>query len=86
MTFITAPAPKEGRMSVVLHGIAAVLSAFAYRLWRAQEVSRRRRLLNQMPDYLLKDIGVSRSEIDYVAAALVDGRQDPTRRPRGRAQ
>jgi uncharacterized protein YjiS (DUF1127 family) len=51
-------------------------------LLRSIEIQRRRRLLQQMPDYLLKDIGISRADIDYLAEALVDGREDPTRRPR----
>jgi uncharacterized protein YjiS (DUF1127 family) len=46
---------------------------------RALEKSRRRRALQAMPDYLLKDIGISRSEIDGVVEALVEGRADPTR-------
>lgn len=53
------------------------------RLQRAIDIHRRRRLLRSLPDYLLKDVGLSRSDIDYIAEALADGRQDPTRRPRG---
>jgi uncharacterized protein YjiS (DUF1127 family) len=35
-------------------------------LARYYHVHRDRRLLQEMPDYLLQDIGVSRSEIDFV--------------------
>jgi uncharacterized protein YjiS (DUF1127 family) len=45
---------------------------------RARTIHARRRLLNQLPDHLLKDIGISRCNIDYVASALADGRDDPT--------
>jgi uncharacterized protein YjiS (DUF1127 family) len=46
---------------------------------RAFDKSRRRRALQAMPDYLLKDIGISRCDIDAVVDAIVDGRDDPTR-------
>lgn len=49
------------------------------RVVRSMEISRRKRMLNAMPDYLLKDIGISRSDIDSLVEAMVDGRQDPTR-------
>ncbi len=53
--------------------------------WLARWLARRRmrRILHEMPDHLLKDVGVSRSDIEYLAAAVVDGLQDPTRRHRG---
>lgn len=41
---------------------------------RSIAIHRRRRMLQQMPDFLLKDIGISRSDIDYVVRASVDGR------------
>ena len=51
-------------------------------LFKAMEKSHRRRMLQTMPDYLLKDMGISRCEIDAVVDGLVDGRIDPTRRQR----
>jgi uncharacterized protein YjiS (DUF1127 family) len=48
-------------------------------VWRAMEKSRHRKALRAMPDYLLKDIGINRCDIDYLVDALVDGRDDPTR-------
>jgi hypothetical protein len=36
-----------------------------------------------MPDDLLKDVGISRCEIESIATALVDAETDVTRRPRG---
>jgi uncharacterized protein YjiS (DUF1127 family) len=46
---------------------------------RARTISMQRRLLNQLPDHMLRDIGLCRSDIDYVARALADGHDDPTR-------
>jgi uncharacterized protein YjiS (DUF1127 family) len=46
---------------------------------RARTISVQRRLLNELPDHMLRDIGLYRSEIDYVARALADGHDDPTR-------
>ena len=51
-------------------------------LFKAMEKSHRRRLLQTMPDYLLKDMGISRCEIDAVVEEMIDGRPDPTRRQR----
>jgi uncharacterized protein YjiS (DUF1127 family) len=46
---------------------------------RARTIHVQRRLLNELPDHLLKDIGLNRSDIDYVAQAVVEERNDPTR-------
>ena len=51
-------------------------------LFKAMEKSHRRRMLQTMPDYLLKDMGISRCDIDAVVDELVEGRIDPTRRQR----
>jgi uncharacterized protein YjiS (DUF1127 family) len=40
-----------------------------------------RRALRELPDYLLKDIGIHRCEIDWISAALAEG-HDPFARPR----
>lgn len=61
---------------------AGFLRRLARRLWRAMEINRRRQLLAQMPDFMLKDIGINRADIDSIVEALVDGREDPTRLPR----
>jgi uncharacterized protein YjiS (DUF1127 family) len=50
---------------------------------RSIKIRHTRRQLQMMPDHLLKDIGISRSDIDSVAAALID-EPDPTRRVHGR--
>jgi uncharacterized protein YjiS (DUF1127 family) len=53
------------------------------RLHRAVRISTMRSELQQIPDHLLKDIGVSRSEIDSIVA-VVDGTVDCTRHARSR--
>jgi uncharacterized protein YjiS (DUF1127 family) len=52
---------------------------------RSFAIAQNRRLLQGMADYLLKDIGISRSDIDSVVVSLVDGTPDLTRRSRGRS-
>ena len=47
---------------------------------RARTIHVQRRLLSELPDRMLRDIGLYRSDIDYVARALADGYEDPTRR------
>jgi uncharacterized protein YjiS (DUF1127 family) len=45
--------------------------------------ARQRRALESLSDHMLKDIGLSRSDIHGIAANLARGRSDVTRRPRG---
>lgn len=54
------------------------------RIHRAVLASTMRRELQKVPDHLLKDIGVSRSEIDAIVAGIVDGTVGMTRQARGR--
>lgn len=62
-------------------------TGFCYRLCsstrRSLEIRDRRRQLCAMPNDLLRDIGINRTEIDSIAIALADAEFDPTRRPRG---
>jgi uncharacterized protein YjiS (DUF1127 family) len=51
---------------------------------RSIAIAHNRRLLQGMPDDLLKDIGINRSDIDSIVVSMVDGIPDPTRRSRGR--
>jgi uncharacterized protein YjiS (DUF1127 family) len=51
--------------------------------WRSLEIRDQRRQLCAMPNDLLRDIGINRTEIESIAIALVDAEFDPTRRPRG---
>lgn len=58
------------------------------RIWRWIRrpvlIDRQRRELNYLSDHILKDIGLSRSDVDSIAMHLIDGRADVTRRPRRR--
>lgn len=53
------------------------------RLARRMAIRRQRQVLHTMPDWILKDVGINRSEIDSLSVRLVDGEADPTCRPRG---
>jgi mono/diheme cytochrome c family protein/uncharacterized protein YjiS (DUF1127 family) len=48
---------------------------------RALQAHRTRRALNDLPDNLLRDVGLNRSDIDFVADSLASGTDDPTRVP-----
>jgi len=56
------------------------------RMHRAVLMRRMRSELQQLPDCLLKDMGVNRAEIDSVVAGIVDGKFDRTRHARGRTE
>jgi uncharacterized protein YjiS (DUF1127 family) len=49
------------------------------RIMRARAIQAQRRMLRHLPDHLLKDIGINRCNIDYIAQAVVDEHDDPTR-------
>lgn len=49
--------------------------------YRALEARKTRRALNELPHDLLRDMGLNRADIDFVADALASGRRDPTRDP-----
>jgi uncharacterized protein YjiS (DUF1127 family) len=59
---------------------SGLLRRLLARLMRARRFQVQRRLLRDLPDHLLKDIGLTRCNLDYVAQAIVDKRADPTRR------
>lgn len=65
-------------------GFAGSASRFARAIYDYAERSHRRRrdraIMLEMPDYLLKDIGISRSDIESV---VMFGESDLTRRRRG---
>ena len=76
---ITGGAPNAG------FGVAPDLVG---RCWnwirRPVMIYRQRHELNQLSDHILKDIGLSRGDIDGIAIHLIDGRAYGTRRRRGR--
>jgi len=59
------------------------LSRWITWLARWMAIRRQRQVLHTMPDWILKDVGINRSEIDSLSVCLVDGEPDPTSRPRG---
>lgn len=63
--------------------IAAELECLLHRAIVAHET---RRALNGLPDDLLRDVGLNRCEIPYVAAARVSGGGDRTRHPQAMAR
>lgn len=52
-------------------------------LRRSVGTARQRRALQSLSDHMLKDIGLSRSDIDGLSARLVEPRPDITRHSRG---
>jgi uncharacterized protein YjiS (DUF1127 family) len=60
------------------------LSSLFKSLQRSLAIAQKRRVLQGIPNNLLKDIGISRSEIDSVVLSVVDGVPDLTRRSRDR--
>jgi hypothetical protein len=51
---------------------------------RSVLIRRQRRQLHELSDHMLKDIGLSRADIDGISTNFVDGHADATRRRRGR--
>ena len=70
---------------VVVHLESAALRCrrFAARLgrslYRAMIARGTRRALDELPDSILRDIGLTRSDIPFVAVAFASGDRDPTR-------
>lgn len=58
--------------------LAGALGCLLHRAIVAHET---RRALNDLPDDLLRDVGLHRSEIDFVANAIASGTGDTTREP-----
>ena len=63
---------------------AGILDRIWQSISRYVQAGRRRQELYRLPDRILKDIGLDRSEIDGIAANLSDFVVDPTRNRRGR--
>lgn len=57
-----------------------LLSQFWKWVRRPMLINSRRRELNHLSDRVLKDIGVSRGEIDGITLYAIDGRADGSRR------
>lgn len=76
MSVIVHSKPEEIRFGFAY--LEAVARGAARRMSRRMRVWRDRRALHELPDYLLHDIGISRSEIDY---AVENGRRPEFRYP-----
>jgi uncharacterized protein YjiS (DUF1127 family) len=74
MTFDNQPENLAGR---ILDTLAGAAGRAIHGIRRRVEINRNRQLLRELPDDILKDIGISRSDIDYVTA-------EPGRDTRGR--
>jgi uncharacterized protein YjiS (DUF1127 family) len=75
----TVPRTVGSQLTAGLQAVRRLVAAAG----RWNHIRCQRRLLREMPNELLRDIGVDRSDIDGLAEQIVDGRNDPTRRPRG---
>ena len=63
-------------------GLLAFLQA-RFSAWRrSYEIRARSRALRSLPDALLRDIGISRCEIDSTVIAMLEAEADLTRRTR----
>jgi hypothetical protein len=58
--------------------LVGAMRDLVWRIVRAIRIRRCRASLHATPDYVLKDLGISRSYVDHLAECLVDGRTDPT--------
>ncbi len=67
---------KELSLAARMRQAAARL---AHAIERAIVATRVQRELNALPDLMLRDIGLNRSDIRFVADALASGRSDPSR-------
>ena len=63
--------------------LAPQVSAFLKRWWSAlqerRKCARLRTALHGLPDHYLRDIGIARGEIEYLALKGTDDRTDPRR-------
>jgi uncharacterized protein YjiS (DUF1127 family) len=75
---ISAPVSDHaiGLATRLRHTALALLAA----TWRAYQLHTCRRMLHDLPDEILKDIGISRSDVRAIALMIVDCRIDETRR------
>ncbi|RWM16044.1 MAG: DUF1127 domain-containing protein [Mesorhizobium sp.] len=62
MTTLDRTTRETGRAGLSLSGLAGRALSLAY---RAMKMRSERAALQALPDFLLKDIGISRSQIEY---------------------
>jgi hypothetical protein len=83
MTYFDSRSVITTALDTAAHG-GGILDRIWIWLWRPVMLDHQRRKLNYLSDRILKDIGLSRSDIDSVATYLIERRVDVTRDPRGR--
>ncbi len=67
-----APAPETRAAKA-----EGVFRMVANRIKRQIAVRRNRRILRDLPDFMLEDIGISRSQIDWIVAERIDHAGNP---------
>jgi len=75
----TVPRTVGSPLTAGLQALRRLVAAVA----RWNHIRCQRRVLHEMPNEILRDIGINRSDIDGLAEQIVDGWSDPTRRPHG---
>jgi uncharacterized protein YjiS (DUF1127 family) len=80
----TGLAYSGGAPHALLSSGVGLLSSLFKSVQRSLAIAQNRRVLQGIPDNALKDIGISRSEIDSIVLSAVDDVPDLTRRLRGR--
>jgi uncharacterized protein YjiS (DUF1127 family) len=85
---MAAIVPRDASRATRLFPVAlvALISRIVKSLSRSVKIRRQRRLLQQLPDVVLMDVGVSRSGIDSIVTTIVDGKAHPSDQRRGRRQ
>ena len=73
---------KAMRPSVIELDVISFPRRWFAAFWRLMNIRDYSRQLHAVPDEILKDIGISRGEIESIATSIIDG--DPTRMSRGR--
>jgi hypothetical protein len=78
--------PRDASRATHLFSVALVglISPIVKSLSGSVKIRRQRRLLQQLPDVVLMDVGVSRSDIDSIVTTLADGKAYPSDQLRGR--
>lgn len=77
---MTISAPMSGHAIGLAARLRHTAQALLAATWRAYRLRTCRRMLYDLPDEILKDIGISRSDVRAIALLIVDNQVDLTRR------
>ena len=64
----TYQASEAGRVFMIVQAVRETVATQVAAFERHMRMRRDRRRLNEMPDYLLADMGISRGEIDHMVS------------------